>query len=79
MMHACGHDGHTTIGLGLAQVLKQNEAQLNGTIRLIFQPAEEGTRGARAMVPQAHWTAWITLLPSILVPAFLPDGYLRQR
>ncbi len=50
MMHACGHDGHTTIGLGLAQVLKQHEAQLNGTIRLIFQPAEEGTRGARAMV-----------------------------
>ncbi|HDR2754027.1 TPA: M20 family metallo-hydrolase [Enterobacter asburiae] len=50
MMHACGHDGHTTIGLGLAQVLKQNEAQLNGTIRIIFQPAEEGTRGARAMV-----------------------------
>jgi aminobenzoyl-glutamate utilization protein A len=47
MMHACAHDGHTTIGLGLAQVLKQNEAQLNGTIRLIFQPAEEGTRGAR--------------------------------
>ncbi|NIF36311.1 amidohydrolase [Enterobacter sp. Tr-810] len=50
MMHACGHDGHTTIGLGLAQVLKQNAAQLNGTIKLIFQPAEEGTRGARAMV-----------------------------
>lgn len=50
MMHACGHDGHTTIGLGLAQVLKKNEAQLNGTIRIIFQPAEEGTRGARAMV-----------------------------
>lgn len=47
MMHACGHDGHTTIGLGLAQVLKQYEAQLNGTIKLIFQPAEEGTRGAR--------------------------------
>ncbi|KAA0511796.1 M20 family metallo-hydrolase [Enterobacter vonholyi] len=50
MMHACAHDGHTTIGLGLAQVLKQNEARLNGTIKLIFQPAEEGTRGARAMV-----------------------------
>ncbi|EQB4825342.1 M20 family metallo-hydrolase [Enterobacter hormaechei] len=50
MMHACAHDGHTTIGLGLAQVLKQHEAQLNGTIKLIFQPAEEGTRGARAMV-----------------------------
>jgi len=50
MMHACGHDGHTTIGLGLAHLLKENEAQLNGTIKLIFQPAEEGTRGARAMV-----------------------------
>lgn len=50
MMHACAHDGHTTIGLGLAQVLKQYEGQLNGIIKLIFQPAEEGTRGARAMV-----------------------------
>ncbi|UPI89722.1 M20 family metallo-hydrolase [Klebsiella michiganensis] len=50
MMHACGHDGHTAIGLGLAHVLKEYAAQLNGTIKLIFQPAEEGTRGARAMV-----------------------------
>lgn len=50
MMHACGHDGHTAIGLGLAHVLKEYAAQLNGTIVLIFQPAEEGTRGARAMV-----------------------------
>lgn len=50
MMHACGHDGHTAIGLGLAHVLKQYVAQLNGVIKLIFQPAEEGTRGARAMV-----------------------------
>lgn len=50
MMHACAHDGHTTIGLGLAHVLMQYREQLNGTIKLIFQPAEEGTRGARAMV-----------------------------
>ena len=49
-MHACGHDGHTAIGLGLAHVLKEYAAQLNGTMVLIFQPAEEGTRGARAMV-----------------------------
>lgn len=41
---------HTAIGLGLAHVLKQYAAQLNGVIKLIFQPAEEGTRGARAMV-----------------------------
>ncbi|HHG8774715.1 TPA: M20 family metallo-hydrolase [Raoultella planticola] len=50
MMHACGHDGHTAIGLGLAHVLKHYADRLHGTIKLIFQPAEEGTRGARAMV-----------------------------
>ncbi|CAI1635142.1 Indole-3-acetyl-aspartic acid hydrolase [Serratia proteamaculans] len=50
MMHACGHDGHTTIGLGLARIFKSLEPQLTGTIKLIFQPAEEGTRGAKSMV-----------------------------
>ncbi|HAS99031.1 M20 family metallo-hydrolase [Pantoea agglomerans] len=50
MMHACGHDGHTTIGLGLASVLMAMKDQLSGTIKLIFQPAEEGVRGAKAMV-----------------------------
>lgn len=50
MMHACGHDGHTAIGLGLAHVLKRFESQLCGTLKLIFQPAEEGTRGAKSMV-----------------------------
>jgi aminobenzoyl-glutamate utilization protein A len=50
MMHACGHDGHTTIGLGLARVFKSLEPQLQGRIKLIFQPAEEGTRGAKSMV-----------------------------
>ncbi|HWR38902.1 MAG TPA: amidohydrolase [Patescibacteria group bacterium] len=48
-MHACGHDGHTAIGLGVGQVLIQLQDQLNGTVKLIFQPAEEGVRGARAM------------------------------
>lgn len=50
VMHACGHDGHTAIGLGLAKVLQEQKAQLAGTIKLIFQPAEEGVRGAKAMV-----------------------------
>ncbi|WP_456267994.1 amidohydrolase [Kushneria sp. AK178] len=50
MMHACGHDGHTTIGLGLARLFKQLESDLSGRIKLIFQPAEEGVRGARSMV-----------------------------
>ncbi|PHM62059.1 amidohydrolase [Xenorhabdus ishibashii] len=42
MMHACGHDGHTAIGLGLAHILKKYESQLTGKIKLIFQPAEAG-------------------------------------
>ncbi|MEG3134505.1 M20 family metallo-hydrolase [Rouxiella sp. T17] len=50
MMHACGHDGHTTIGLGLAQLLMEHRERLCGTVKLIFQPAEEGTRGAKSMV-----------------------------
>ena len=49
-MHACGHDGHTSIGLGVAEVLASLKDELCGTIKLIFQPAEEGVRGAKAMV-----------------------------
>jgi len=48
-MHACGHDGHTAIGLGLAEVLMKIKDEFSGTIKLIFQPAEEGVRGARSM------------------------------
>jgi aminobenzoyl-glutamate utilization protein A len=49
-VHACGHDGHTAIGLGLAQQLVENRAGLSGRIRLIFQPSEEGGGGARGIV-----------------------------
>ena len=48
-MHACGHDGHTAIGLGLAEVLINNRDKFSGKIKLIFQPAEEGVRGAKSM------------------------------
>ncbi|SFH92509.1 aminobenzoyl-glutamate utilization protein A [Tindallia magadiensis] len=50
MMHACGHDGHTAIGLGLAEYLMDNKKELKGKIKFIFQPAEEGVRGAKAMI-----------------------------
>lgn len=49
-MHACGHDSHATIGLGFAQQLLQYKDHLKGKIILIFQPAEEGVRGANAIV-----------------------------
>lgn len=54
MMHACGHDAHTAMGLGTAEVLMALKAELHGTIKLLFQPAEEGVRGARAMVLKGH-------------------------
>ena len=49
LMHSCGHDAHTAIGLGTAEVLMENKDALKGEIRLIFQPGEEGCRGAYAM------------------------------
>ena len=54
VMHACGHDGHGTIGLGVAKVLMAIKDQLHGTVKLIFQPAEEGVRGAKAIVDKGH-------------------------
>lgn len=50
VMHACGHDGHTAIGLGIAALISSLEESLIGKVKLIFQPAEEGVRGAKAMV-----------------------------
>lgn len=54
LMHACGHDGHTAIGLGVAQFIQENKEDLCGEIRLLFQPAEEGCKGAKSMV-EAGW------------------------
>jgi len=50
VMHACGHDGHTAIGLAVARLLSQKREDLAGTIKFVFQPAEEGLGGAKAMV-----------------------------
>ena len=54
VMHACGHDGHTAVGLGTAKVLSSLRRNLHGTVKFIFQPAEEGVRGARAIVENGH-------------------------
>jgi aminobenzoyl-glutamate utilization protein A len=48
--HACGHDGHAAAGLGVAETLLRLRDQWQGTLKIIFQPAEEGVRGAKAMV-----------------------------
>lgn len=49
LMHACGHDAHTAVMLELARWLVDRRDELKGTIKLLFQPAEEGVRGAAAM------------------------------
>jgi amidohydrolase len=50
IMHACGHDGHMAVGLGVATLLAQHQDSLTGTLKLVFQPGEEGGDGAKIMV-----------------------------
>lgn len=53
-VHACGHDGHTAIGLGIAGELQKRKEHLCGKIKLFFQPAEETFYGAQSIVDKGH-------------------------
>jgi amidohydrolase len=50
VMHACGHDAHTAIGLTVARILHNHRQEISGTVKFVFQPAEEGLGGADGMI-----------------------------
>jgi len=50
VMHGCGHDAHMAIGLGVAILMAQRRDEITGTLKLVFQPGEEGLNGAEVMV-----------------------------
>jgi amidohydrolase len=56
-MHACGHDGHTAIALGIAKLLSNHRDKLNGRVKFVFQPAEEIGNGAKSMVADGVLTS----------------------
>jgi aminobenzoyl-glutamate utilization protein A len=81
-MHACGHDGHTSAGLAIAEILSVLKGQLAGTIKFIFQPAEEGVRGAKAMLAKGavddvdFFLAAHLMMPKVGYLAYDVQGFL---
>lgn len=69
VMHACGHDGHAAIGIGTATLLAGMRDELHGTVKLIFQPAEEGVRGAKSIVDAGHLDGVDYTLAAHILPA----------
>lgn len=80
VMHACGHDIHTTVHLGVAKILKEMEDEISGNVKIFFQPAEETIGGADRMIkegvlenPDVDYTLSFHVMPS------LDSGYVELK
>ena len=78
IMHACGHDVHTTVGLGTAMILAQLREHLPGNIRFLFQPAEEIAQGAQWMITDGAM-AQVSDILSVHVFPSIPAGQIAVR
>lgn len=78
MMHACGHDVHTTVGLGTAMILSQLGEALPGKLRFLFQPAEETAQGAGWMIQDGVMTGVDAILGVHVFPT-IPGGSVGIR
>ncbi|NND89058.1 MAG: amidohydrolase, partial [Flavobacteriaceae bacterium] len=85
VMHACGHDTHTAILMGVAEVLSQHKDKINGTVKFIFQPAEEGAPkgengGAKMMVEEGVLkNPDVDVIFGLHISAGMPVGHISYR
>lgn len=86
VMHACGHDGHMSILMAVAQILSKNKSELKGSVKFIFQPAEEGVSpaeapaGADLMIKEGVLdNPKVDVIFGLHIQALLPSGQLAYR